>query len=149
GPVTEAQLNLIKKKWEDLKVAGKTFNAEVSLSLNGEVELSDGKVESIKRSVQAELELELSKRTSLKFEVKKEETVYTNKPPATPPEEPEVTVGISRKIGGGDDKKEKREKWKKQKQETARAGKEELEKARQKYEKTRDAIIAPLRKEIQ
>src|SRR5262249_46027154 len=116
--------------------------------LNGEVELSDGKVESIKGSVKAGLELELSKRTSLTFEGSKVKTAYDAHPPVPPPKEspgPEVTVGISRKIGGGDDKKEKQE----GKKEGRRAGKEELEKARTKYEKTRDAIVAPLRKEIQ
>jgi hypothetical protein len=145
GPEVEKDLNLIQKRWENLKVAGKTFNAQVSLSLHTEVQLSDvRKVESINESVQLELEAELSKRTSLKFDVKKEVyEVYKDPSTATPPEkEPEVTVGVSWKIGGGDDKKKTPETAKEK--ESCRVVTDEIKRNWQEYEKARDAIVSKL-----
>jgi len=148
GPVAEAQLNIIKREWENLKIAGKTFSAEISLSLNGEAALAGDKLESIKATVQAELEIKLSKRTSLKFDVKQEKAVYDNPSAVTPPERdngPQITGGITVQIGGGGHEKKEPVKETAEEKENRREVSDAISRNWKEYEKARDAVVSKLK----
>ncbi len=126
GLVTEAQLNFIKAHVKtNLKLVGEV-EIEVSLGENIETNLTGDALQKTKATLQAELEVQVGKRFSVKVST-----------------DPQAPVTFEVHFGGGDSKKEMRDKMKEAQKQDPKQEKARV-RIKKEYEAARDQILDKL-----